>query len=130
METVYEALNIFFIVFHSCLIIFILFGWIWRITRRANLIALLLTAFSWIVLGIWYGIGYCPCTDWHWHIRRQLGHFDMPYSYIKFLIDTFTGLDANARLVDIMTAALFSLALICSVLVNFRDYRIKAGTSF
>ena len=130
MEAVYEALNIFFIVFHSCLIIFILFGWIWKITRRANLISLLLTAFSWIVLGIWYGIGYCPCTDWHWQIRRKLGYFDMPYSYIKFLIDTITGLDADARLVNIMTAALFSLALICSVWVNFRDYRIKAGTSF
>ncbi|MBT3271653.1 MAG: DUF2784 family protein, partial [Spirochaetales bacterium] len=52
--------------FHSCVIIFNLTGWIWRKTRIPHLILIGLTAFSWFVLGIWYGFGYCPSTDWHW----------------------------------------------------------------
>lgn len=85
----------------------------------------MLTAFSWLILGIWYGIGYCPCTDWHWQIRFALGKYDMPYSYIKFLLDIIFGINANARMVDILAAILFSLALMCSGIVNYRDYRAK-----
>jgi len=33
--------------------------------------SLLLTAFSWFVLGIWYGWGYCVCTDWHYMVLRD-----------------------------------------------------------
>jgi len=112
-----------FFVFHILLICFNLFGWIWKKTRLANLVLLSLTAFSWLILGIWYGIGYCPFTDWHWQVRHELGYYDMPYSYIKFLIDEITGLDAQAYFVDLATAVLFSLAILISVYVNFRDWR-------
>jgi uncharacterized membrane protein YeiH len=54
------SLDYFFIAFHSALIIFNLFAWIPRFTRRWNLISLGLTAFSWLGLGLFYGIGYCP----------------------------------------------------------------------
>jgi len=52
-----------FFIFHSALIAFILFGWIWRRTRVADLVVVLLTAFSWTILGIWYGFGFCPSTE-------------------------------------------------------------------
>jgi len=42
-------------------------------TRKANLILLLLTGLSWFGLGIFYGWGYCPLTDWHWKVLRELG---------------------------------------------------------
>ena len=64
----YKFLDIFFIVFHTSLIFFNLFGWIWKYTRRANLVALLLTGGSWFILGLYYGIGYCPFTEWHWEV--------------------------------------------------------------
>jgi hypothetical protein len=118
----YELLNIFFLFFHTAWMLFNLFGWIWKRTRKWNLLSLLLTAFSWFGLGIWYGWGYCPCTHWHWMVRRELGYMNMPNSYIKFLIELFTGFDVNATLVDTATAVLFSLALMASVYVNYRDY--------
>ena len=121
MYVLYHLLDIFFIVFHSCLILFNLTGWIWHRTRRLNLLSLVFTAFSWLVLGIWYGIGYCPCTDWHWQIRHALGKYDMPHSYIKFLVDMIFKTDVNAGMIDILTACLFSGALICSVFFNLRD---------
>lgn len=114
----YQFLDIFFFVFHTCLILFNLFGWIWKATRKLNLFTLSATAFSWIVLGIWYGFGYCPCTHWHWLVRRELGDYDMPSSYIKFLIDELTGLDFTAYTIDLWTGILFSGALVISIYVN------------
>ena len=125
----YAFLDKFFFVFHSFIIIFNLFGWTWKKTRKANLIVLLLTAFSWFILGIWYGIGYCFCTEWHYQVRMKLGYFDMPSSYVKFLIDSVTGLDVNATLVDIFTLTFFLLALIASIYTNVRDRRNKSKIS-
>lgn len=117
----YEFLNIAFIIFHTALILFNLFGWIWRRTRRWNLATLLLTAFSWFVLGLWYGWGYCPCTDWHWQVRRELGYTDMPNSYIKFLVELWTGIEVSAYTVDLWTGILFGLALLISLYVNMKE---------
>ena len=121
-------LDIFFYVFHTLLIFFNLFGWIWQKTRKINLFTLLITGLSWSLLGIWYGFGYCPCTDWHWQVRMKLGHHDMPVSYIKFLIKSLTGLDLNARLVDIFTLLFFILAICASIYMNFRDWKNKKNT--
>jgi hypothetical protein len=123
-----HILNIFFIVFHTMFILFNLFGWAWKKTRRLHMLALLLTAFSWLVLGIWYGIGYCPCTDWHWQVKLKLGHTDIPYSYMKYLLDTLLGLDLEASLVDKITASGFILTFLISVVLNIRDlHRNRRG---
>jgi len=119
----YAFLDKFFLFFHTALIFFNLFGWVWRKTRRLNLFTLLATAFSWFGLGLRYGFGYCPCTDWHWQVKLKLGQYDLPNSYIKYLIDTFTGLDINASLVDALTGIFFALALIASIATNYRDWR-------
>jgi len=118
-----EFLNVFFIVFHTGFTLFNLFGWIWKKTRLANLITLSLTAFSWSVLGIWYGFGYCPCTDWHWQVRWELGLRDMPHSYLTFLIRELTGLQLNPQLVDITALVIFGAVFILSIVLNIRDYR-------
>ncbi len=121
----YVFLDKFFFVFHSALIVFNLFGWIWRKTRVANLVVVLLTAFSWTILGIWYGFGFCPSTEWHWQVRMKLGHYDMPSSYTKFLVDSLTGLNVSERLVDIFTVLFLTLALFASVVTNVKDWRKK-----
>jgi len=119
----YRALDIFFFAFHSTLILFVLTGWIWRKTRKIHLAVVVLTAFSWFFLGIWFGFGYCPCTDWHWRVREQLGDHNLPFSYIKFLFDRITGWDADPTLVNIITVAAFALAFAASVWLNVRDRR-------
>lgn len=121
----YAFLDKFFFVFHSTLMVLILFGWIWRKTRVINLIVVLLTALSWTILGIWYGFGFCPCTEWHWQVRMELGYYDMPSSYTKFLVDSLTGLDVNEKLVDVFAVVFLALALFASVLTNMRDWRKK-----
>ncbi len=121
----YSFLNVFFFVFHSALMVFVIFGWMWKKTRVANLVVVLLTTFSWFILGIWYGFGFCPSTEWHWQVRMKLGYYDLPNSYTKFLADSLTGLDASQKLVDIMAVLFLAMALVASVYTNTRDWRKK-----
>ena len=125
----YALLDKIFLVIHSFIIIFILLGWIYKKTRVENLIMILITAFSWFILGIWYGFGYCFCTHWHYQVRMKLGYFDMPPSYVKFLIDTLTGMDIKAKFVDIFTFTFFFLALIASIIINLKDWRNRRQIS-
>jgi hypothetical protein len=123
----YAFLNKFFFVFHSAIIVLILFGWAWKKTRLANLVVILLTAFSWFILGLWYGYGYCPSTDWHWRVRAKMGLRDLPSSYTKFLIDSLTGWDISQKAVDILTLILLTGALTASLLMNIKDWRKRRG---
>ncbi|MFC2113165.1 DUF2784 domain-containing protein [Bacteroidota bacterium] len=112
-------LDIFFTAFHTCLILFNLFGWIWKKTRRANLVCILLTAGSWLILGIFYGLGYCPLTDWHFNILERLGHTELPSSYISFLVKRLSGLNPDQGLVDAVTLWGLVAALLASLYMNF-----------
>jgi hypothetical protein len=126
----YKFLNYFFFCFHTCLVLFNTFGWVFRKTRRWNLVTLLLTAFSWFILGIWYGWGYCFCTDWHWTIRRHLGYVDESNSYIHFLLLKLTGVNFQPQLVDTVTAIVFFASLILSLTFNIKDWRDKKSKLF
>ena len=112
-------LDYFFIVFHSLVIIVNLFGWIWKKTRKLNLILLTLTGLSWGVLGIFYGMGYCPLTDWHFSVLYKLGEYGLPNSYIKYFLERLTGFTFDAVLIDNLTLIFFIMALVASLLVNF-----------
>lgn len=121
-DVLLHAANIFFYVFHICLILFNVFGWIWKRTRKWNLLTLGLTAFSWFVLGIFCGWGYCFLTDWHWAVRRQLGYATESDSYIHFLVTSTTGVNVSEGLVDTLTIALFFCAVVASLGLNMRDW--------
>jgi hypothetical protein len=122
----YKIANYFFFVFHITLIFFNLFGWIPKKLRKWNLVSLSATAFSWIVLGIFYGFGYCFLTDWHWQVREKLGYSTESNSYIHFLITELTGLSLDEGLVDVVTAILFFMAFALSIYVFARDRRRNA----
>ena len=117
--------NSFFYVFHTVLIIFNLFGWIPVRTRKLNLITLLLTFGSWVLLGIWKGWGYCFLTHWHYEILRHLGEHNLPNSYIAFLVKKITGWLPSAELINFYTLALAILALLCSLWANLKSGRRK-----
>jgi hypothetical protein len=126
----YGFLNIFFFVFHTCIILFNVLGWIWRKTRLANLIVLTLTAFSWFFLGIWYGFGYCPSTDWHWQVRMKLGLYDAQTSYLEFLFETLTGLDISRSVMDVFAVVFLAAAFCASIVLNMRDWSRKKSAKF
>lgn len=121
----HEFLNIFFFVFHTVFTLFNIVGWLFHRTRKLHLITLSLTAFSWFILGIWYGWGYCFCTDWHWDVREKLGYEDRSNSYIHFLILKLTGADLNPKLVEQGTLIVFLLCFALSIWLNIRDRKRK-----
>ncbi len=124
METsLLQLADWFFVVFHACLTLFNAVGWIWRKTRRINLFTLLLTGGSWFILGLFYGLGYCPLTEWHFQILNRLGHHHLPSSYIEYLLERLLPLELSSQLVDTATAVIFFLALILSILLNLRDWK-------
>ncbi len=121
----WQLADIFFFVFHLVLVVFNLLGWVFKSLRRLHLVVISLTLASWFILGIWYGWGYCPLTDWHWDILRELGEYQLPHSYISYLVLRLTGYLPPAELVEYLTVGLALLAFIMSVKVNYFSSRIR-----
>ena len=100
-----------------------LFGWIWKRTRRLHLLVLGLTSLSWFGFGLFFGFGYCPCTDWHWDVKRALGESELPTSYVKYYADALTCMNWHATLIDSLVVGLGLAALGISIYLNARDRR-------
>lgn len=115
----YHFFDIFFLVFHSALILFNLFGWIWKKTRKLNLVTLLLTGASWYFLGLFYGMGYCPLTDWHFDVIYELGRSPGTNSYVHYLLQRLMGINISAGAADTLTVIFFFAALLASLFMNF-----------
>ncbi|PRY85931.1 DUF2784 domain-containing protein [Mongoliibacter ruber] len=109
----------FFLVFHTGLILFNLFAWLYKPLLKWHFFTIVITFASWGILGIWYGLGYCPLTDWHFDILRKLGAQDLPNSYISYLLQRIFSLSLAADLVDALTLGFALAALIVSVYLNF-----------
>ena len=118
----YTFLDHFFNVFHGSFVLFNLTGWAWKRTRRIHLITTGLTILSWFGLGIFYGWGYCPSTDWHWEVKRELGETNLPNSYVKYYADKLTGLTWDPLVVDATVLILGLLAFALSCWLNWRDW--------
>ena len=116
----FKFLDILFLMFHTSLIVFNLFGWIWKKTRKLNLITLLITGFSWIGLGIFYGWGYCFLTDWHWSVLEKTGVHILSDSYVKYLISRLLGFDLSEISVNYITGIAYAMALVLSLYFNLR----------
>lgn len=119
----FRVADFFFLVFHMVLVILNLFGWIWKPTRKACLIVQALTAASWFGLGLIYGIGFCPFTEWHWRVLERLGERPQETSYLQYLVRRVFDWHVPAALVNEVTVVLFFIAVIASVIVNIRDRR-------
>ena len=112
-------LDYFLTVLHLVIIGLNLFAWIWLKTRKLHLYIVGITLFCWLVLGIWYGLGYCPITDWQWQVKTKLGETNLPNSFVKYHLDHLSGQNIPDTTVDIITLGSFLAAIICSVKVNF-----------
>jgi hypothetical protein len=106
--------------FHTLWMLFNCLGWAWKRTRLWNLLTLALTAASWFILGMWFGWGYCLCTDWHWQVRGKLG-YPREHTYVHLLVLEMTGMDFPPELVDRVTVSAFFVAAGLSLALNTRD---------
>jgi Protein of Unknown function (DUF2784) len=112
-------LDILLTITHFVLISFNLFGWIWRKTRKAHLVTVAATTFSWFILGIWFGWGYCPITDWQWKVKEKLGETKLPNSFIKYYADKISGGNIDPSVVNDATLTIFLIIIVITVYLNF-----------
>lgn len=125
----YRLADLSLLLFHGSLVVFNACGWAWRRTRRLHLCTILLTMASWFGLGLVYGWGYCPLTDWHWRIKRALGETGLPASWMKYYLDHMTGLDLDQSLVDAVVVVPATAALALSACLAVRDRQRSPRTS-
>ncbi len=114
-----QFLDILLTIVHLAIVGFNVFGWIPKVTRKAHFISILLTAGSWLLLGIWFGIGYCPFTDWQWQVKEKLGEINLPSNFIEYFVEKITGKDFDAQLVNNLITVCFSLVALISIYLNF-----------
>jgi hypothetical protein len=114
-----KLLDVLLTILHLVIILFNLFGWMFSSTRKLHLISIILTAASWFILGIWFGMGYCPITDWQWNVKEKLGEHNLPSNFIEYFAEKISGRDFSSQLIDTAIAVCFALAAILSVYVNF-----------
>ncbi len=112
-------LDIFYTLLHFFIVGFNLLGWIWPTTRKAHLIGVAITAGCWFILGIWYGWGYCPVTDWQWKVKEQLGETGLPDSFIEYYAEKIAAKDIATSLVNNVTLFTFLAVIVLSVYFNF-----------
>ena len=109
----------FLTVLHLLIICFNLLGWIPIAARRAHFYFAMVTLSCWTILGIWFGLGYCPITDWQWKVKEKLGETNLPGSFIKYFADKIFDHNFNTDLIDALTLICFFTAIVISVWLNF-----------
>jgi hypothetical protein len=117
------AIDLLLFAAHAALTLFNLAGWLWRPARRLHLAVISLTLLSWFGLGIWWGWGYCPLTDWHWQVKQARGESPLPASWIKYHLDLWTGSEWNAWAVDAAVLLCALAAFAVSAWLNLRPVR-------
>ena len=120
-----QFLDVLLTVVHLAIVAFNLFGWIPATTRKAHFISILLTTGSWILLGIWFGIGYCPFTDWQWRVKEKLGETNLPSNFVEYFAEKITGTNFDASFVNNVVVVSFALVALVSVYLNFFHKKVR-----
>lgn len=107
--------DVLFTILHLAIVIFLMTGWVWKQTRKIHFLLVSATVFCWVILGFWYGFGYCPITDWQWSIKAQRGETDLPNSFIKYIADYLTGRYISSSIIDGVTAGSFGFVVVITV---------------
>ncbi len=116
------SLDIFFTLFHSVFVLFVLVGWYHPHTRKAHVTALLLTFTAWLLLGLYVGtIGYCPLTDWHWDVKRALGETGMSSSFIGYIIEEYLGLKFTKMFYDFISVGGLVFGVLMAAYYHFKS---------
>lgn len=116
-----QLLDLSLTLLHLLIIGFNLLGWVWSAARKWHLISIIITACSWLLLGIWFGLGYCPITDWQWDVKSRLGEVNLPDSFIEYLLNNMLKMSVATSLIDALTAVGFALAAALSIYLNLAD---------
>ena len=112
-------------VVHGLFILFNMFGWAWKRTRVLHLVTLASTGFAWFVMGAFWGWGYCVCTDWHTHIRRQLEYAEPEATFAQQFIGQIPGVSLDRTLADCVAGSVFAIIVVATAITWGREWLRK-----
>jgi hypothetical protein len=118
-------LDVLLTIVHVVIICVNLFAWIWKKTRKLHFVLAMVTLASWFILGIWFGLGYCPVTDWQWEVKSKLGERNLPASFVEYYSEKITGYNFSTSFIDFVTLGSFLVAILMSVYLNFFSSNLK-----
>lgn len=108
---------------HLIIIVINLTFWIFPKTRKIHLVVMGITWFSWLVVGYFYGWGYCFLTDWHWQVKTKLGETQLPYSYLTYLSNNILGFHLSEGFVYGLTMYTFIFVLVMTLFIQFLQWK-------
>ena len=104
---------------------FVLFGMFFKKAMPWHFYTILAIWFSWIALGIYVGhLGYCPLTEWHWHIKRLEGETFLPPSYIEYIYAKLIAQDVARGSLQSLTVIIM---LICTGFSAVKYIKYRQG---
>jgi len=122
MKTFYKVSDLALVVIHGVIIIFTLFGWILPATRLAHLCWIVVTLCCWYVLGIWFGMGYCPVTDLQWRLKKKMGIGRPEKTFVQFWLERITRRAWTIRGADCLTEGITMVSGAISLALNVRRW--------
>ena len=106
---------------HLAFTVFIVLGWIPRVTRRVHRWCVAITATCWLGVGVVVGrIGYCPMVDWHWQIKRLRGESELPSSFITYIAHQ-VGFYPDPTHVDIGVGVTFAAIVVLTIALWWKE---------
>ncbi len=114
-------------ILHISFILFFILGWIPKRTRTVHYFLVILVGVSWFILGLFYGFGYCFLTDIHWRVKMARGEVDLPFSFIKYILDKSLGYNFDKVLIDYVTLAVFISIFFLSTILFIKNYVKKSS---
>lgn len=116
-NTVLEFLDQFLEISHRLFLAFLVFGWMWRQSRRMHRWALSLTAINWFVIGpvLFSSVGFCIISEIQRQVRMRIsGPCDVgpDKGFVEYLLEDF-GISAS---IDTINAVVLTLFFITSVI--------------
>lgn len=114
-KTGLQYLDIALNIFHSGLVLFVVFGVFFRRLIKYHFPILLAIWASWVGLGMYvHHLGYCIITDWHWQVKAREGQVNLPGSYITYIFNAATGIKASNIIVAQITGAVMVIITLVS----------------
>ena len=104
---------------HALVAGFCAFGWLIEGAEKLHFYLILTIGFSWYVLGLHYGIGYCVLTDWQWQVRKKLGCTPEHGSFVQLLLERASGMHLNVSQVKLFAYTIYWLSAVISIYINF-----------
>ena len=114
----FDKIDLIFNILHIAVILINCLGWTYKPVKKFSLYLILITLFSWSIVGIFGGIGFCPIT--YLHSKYLLSNHDyiLPFSYLDYIFINNLDFDISSRTISLISIIVIFSSLYLSLAKN------------